>query len=420
MPWYGRKRKNPPAAKEEAAAEPATSSPATGRRKSLRTSTGTGTAEKSKYFDPEPESDSDVKPKRKSSKTAKAGRPSKKAKREEEDDELASDDDAPPPDSELDEDEVPKVTFEPLPKLRDTNGIEYEDDRLHQNTLEFLKDLKKNNKRTWLKTNDEEFRRSLKDWESYVMTMTEKIMAADETIPELPFKDVNFRIYRDVRFSHDPTPYKPNYGAAWSRTGRKGPYACYYLHLEPGGKCFVGGGLWHPPADMIAKIRTSIDTKPKKWRQVLMDPNFRDVFLSGAAPPKVKGKKAATSTPAAEKKGRGRPAANKSTTEEATKDVEKILQEHDETSVIKAFAELNKESALKIRPQGYQPDHRDIELLKLRSFTVSKKIPDDMFTYEDGQEEIARIFGAMVGFVSLSFFFPFLSCSGVVSAGVTG
>ncbi|KAM7202517.1 Conserved hypothetical protein (DUF2461) domain containing protein [Rhypophila sp. PSN 637] len=391
MPWYGRKRKNPPAAKEEAAA-PATSSSATGRRKSLRTSTGTSaTAEKSKYFDPEPESDSGVKPKRKSSKTAKVGRPSKKTKREE-DDELASDD-APPPDSELDEDEVPKVTFEPLPKLRDTNGIEYEDDRLHQNTLEFLKDLKKNNKRTWLKTNDEEFRRSLKDWESYVMTMTERIMAADETIPELPFKDVNFRIYRDVRFSHDPTPYKPNYGAAWSRTGRKGPYACYYLHLEPGGKCFVGGGLWHPPADMIAKIRTSIDTKPKKWRQVLMDANFRDVFLGGATPPpKVKGKKAA-----AEKKGRGRPAAK--STEEA-KDVEKILQEHDETSVIKAFAELNKESALKIRPQGYQPDHPDIELLKLRSFTVSKKIPDEMFTYEDGQEEIARIFGAMVGFVT--------------------
>lgn len=40
------------------------------------------------------------------------------------------------------------------------------------------------------------------------MTMTEKVIEADETVPELPFKDVNFRIYRDVRFSHDPTPYK--------------------------------------------------------------------------------------------------------------------------------------------------------------------------------------------------------------------
>jgi len=38
--------------------------------------------------------------------------------------------------------------------------------------------------------------------------MTEKVMELDDTIPELPFKDINFRIYRDIRFSNDPTPYK--------------------------------------------------------------------------------------------------------------------------------------------------------------------------------------------------------------------
>lgn len=52
---------------------------------------------------------------------------------------------------ESDEDAPPKVTVIPLPKLRDTGGIEYEDDRLHVNTLHFLKDLKANNKRPWLK-----------------------------------------------------------------------------------------------------------------------------------------------------------------------------------------------------------------------------------------------------------------------------
>ncbi len=70
---------------------------------------------------------------------------------------------------------------------------------------------------TWLRTSadlfqnivhDPEYRRSLKDWESFVETLTEKIIAADETIPELPLKDVIFRIYRDIRFSKDPTPYK--------------------------------------------------------------------------------------------------------------------------------------------------------------------------------------------------------------------
>jgi len=82
---------------------------------------------------------------------------------------------------------------------------------VHPNTLAFLKDLKAHNQRDWLKLHDKEYRRSLKDWESYVETMTEKVIAADETIPELPFKDVNFRIYRDIRFSNDPTPYKVLY-----------------------------------------------------------------------------------------------------------------------------------------------------------------------------------------------------------------
>jgi hypothetical protein len=54
-------------------------------------------------------------------------------------------------DEEFDEDAPPKVTFIPLPKLRDTGGIEYADDRLHPNTLAFLRDLKANNKRSWLK-----------------------------------------------------------------------------------------------------------------------------------------------------------------------------------------------------------------------------------------------------------------------------
>lgn len=55
---------------------------------------------------------------------------------------------------------------------------------------------------------DPEYRRSFKDWESFVETLTERITEADETIPELPIKDVIFRIYRDIRFSKDQTPYK--------------------------------------------------------------------------------------------------------------------------------------------------------------------------------------------------------------------
>jgi hypothetical protein len=58
---------------------------------------------------------------------------------------------------------------------------------------------------------DGEYRRALKDWQSFVEVTTLSIIDVDETIPELPVKDVIFRIYRDIRFSKDPTPYKVRY-----------------------------------------------------------------------------------------------------------------------------------------------------------------------------------------------------------------
>ncbi|OTA98250.1 hypothetical protein M426DRAFT_326136 [Hypoxylon sp. CI-4A] len=247
------------------------------------------------------------------------------------------------------------IEFIPSVELRDDGGVEYEDTRVHKNTLLFLKDLKANNKRNWLKANDEEYRRSLKDWESFVETLTEKIVEADYTIPELPIKDVIFRIYRDIRFSKDPTPYKPHYSAAWSRTGRKGPYACYYVHIEPG-RCMVGGGLWHPEAESLARLRASIDERPHRIRRVLLNPAFRKTFLPTAKP--------------------------------------------NEKAVVSAFAAANKENALKTKPKGFNPEHRDIELLKLRNFTIGKKIPDEDILAEDAQDRVMSIISAMVEFVS--------------------
>ena len=133
--------------------------------------------------------------------------------------------------------------FIALPKARPAGSTPYTDSTIHPNTLLFLGDLAKNNERDWLKTHDADFRASEKDWKSFVEALTEKIIEKDDTIPELPPKDLVFRIYRDVRFSPDPTPYKSHFSAAWSRTGRKGPYACYYLQIKPKGS-FLGAGVW--------------------------------------------------------------------------------------------------------------------------------------------------------------------------------
>ncbi|KAL8925047.1 MAG: hypothetical protein Q9208_003731 [Pyrenodesmia sp. 3 TL-2023] len=98
--------------------------------------------------------------------------------------------------------------FIKLPKARGDGATKYQDGIIHPNTFLFLEDLKNNNDREWLKVHDADYRQSKKDWDAFVEKMTERMTEIDDTIPELPAKDLTFRIYRDIRFSSDPTPYK--------------------------------------------------------------------------------------------------------------------------------------------------------------------------------------------------------------------
>ncbi|UKZ55176.1 hypothetical protein TrVGV298_008993 [Trichoderma virens] len=304
----------------------------------------------------ESEEEAEVQPKKKS-----RGRPSKKAKEESDEDQykdVPEDEDDKDDEDEDDDDDGPrKVEIIPLEKLRDTGGVEYEDHKVHNNTMLFLRDLKANNKRPWLKAHDGEYRRALKDWQSFVETTTQTLIEVDETIPELPAKDVIFRIHRDIRFSKDPTPYKPHFSAAWSRTGRKGPYAVYYIHCEPKAT-FIGGGLWHPEAAHVAKLRQSIDETPERWRRAFNDALFKKEFF-----PAVKAKDGVE-------------------------------------GVVNAFVGKNQENALKKKPMGYEVTHRDIELLKLRNYTVGTKIDHGLLTGDDAQAKLKEILRGLSPFVN--------------------
>ena len=178
-----------------------------------------------------------------------------------------------------------------LPKAREAGKTPYTDSTIHPNTFLFLKDLRANNDREWLKMHDPDYRQSKKDWDSFVESLTEKIIEKDDTIPELPAKDLTFRIYRDIRFSPDPTPYKTHFSAAWSRTGRKGPYAAYYVQVQPNGS-FVGAGVWHPEAAPMALLRKEIDKNSHKIKKVLMAPDMRKEFFGGIGPDEKKAVKA--------------------------------------------------------------------------------------------------------------------------------
>ncbi|KAI5778722.1 hypothetical protein EDC01DRAFT_331547 [Geopyxis carbonaria] len=231
-------------------------------------------------------------------------------------------------------------------------GTAYSDNTVHPNTLKFLKALAKHNDRAWLRENDPLYRAGKADFEKFVESVNEEMaQKVDDTIPELPVKDLVFRIHRDIRFSNDQTPYKTHFSVAWSRTGRKGPYASYFLSIEPG-KSFAGGGIWHAEAKALALIRRDIDKNPKRLKAVLTGENFAGEFFGS---------------------------------------VKKL----DEKGAVKAFTAKNSEDALKTAPKTYPKDHKDIELLRLRSFTIGKQIPDNDVTSPDFKDKLTAIFKNM-------------------------
>ncbi|KAL8768991.1 MAG: hypothetical protein Q9209_004908 [Squamulea sp. 1 TL-2023] len=80
--------------------------------------------------------------------------------------------------------------FIKLPKARGDGGVKYQEGIIHPNTMLFLGDLKENNDREWLKMHDADYRQSKKDFDTFVEKMTDRMTKIDETIPELPPKDL--------------------------------------------------------------------------------------------------------------------------------------------------------------------------------------------------------------------------------------
>lgn len=122
----------------------------------------------------------------------------------------------------------------------------------------------------------------------------------------------------------------------------------------------TGGGCWHPDAQPLVAMRRSIDRHPDRLRTVLMEPQMRKEFLANAS----------------------------------KKDAD----------VINAFisSRSNAESALKTKPKGFDADHKDILLLRLRSFTIGRKLTDEEVLGPHFLERVAELFRIMCPFVSLS------------------
>src|ERR1700679_1155921 len=126
-------------------------------------------------------------------------------------------------------------------------------------TITFLEKLSKNNNNPWFDAHRDEYATAKEDFEAAVAGILAGLAVSEPLFKEQKAKDCIYRIFRDVRFAKDKTPYKAHFGAFFSKGGRKFPGAGYYLHIEPGNKSFAGGGLWVPEAPLLKAVRQEID-----------------------------------------------------------------------------------------------------------------------------------------------------------------
>lgn len=138
--------------------------------------------------------------------------------------------------------------------------------------LDFFKKLNKNNNREWFTEHKKEFKAieaEVKQCYSEVFNNLNKHDSVD--------KMKMFRIYRDVRFSKDKTPYKTHFGGSFHR---KKPElrGGYYLHIQPNNESFIATGFWEPHKDDLFRIRKEFEMDASEMREIMNNKKFKSVW----------------------------------------------------------------------------------------------------------------------------------------------
>jgi len=206
-----------------------------------------------------------------------------------------------------------------------------------QTILNFLTQLKTNNNREWFQENKAQFEEAKTTFESLIEILIMKIKEFDSSIDVFSPKECVFRIYKDVRFSKDKSPYKTNMGAYIAKGGKKSNLAGYYFHIEPDAS-FAGGGIYRPQPDMLKSVRNTISTDATSLKEIIYKPSFKQIF------PELYGEK------------------------------------------------------VKTVPRGFDKNHSDINLLRFKSYTVIKSITDKELTAPGFLDVVLQIFKTQMPF----------------------
>jgi uncharacterized protein (TIGR02453 family) len=209
---------------------------------------------------------------------------------------------------------------------------------LHPKTIQFLTKLKKNNSREWFNEHRNEYDAAKENFIELVNQILSQAGQFDQDISVLTYKDCIFRINRDVRFSKNKDPYKNNMAAYFVKGGKKSWLAGYYFHFEPGGKSFIGGGLYGGEPNQIKKVRQEIDYDWEAFKGILQNKNFK-----------------------------------------------------------KTFGDLSREEGMSLvrEPKGYEKDNPAIDYIKLKNFIVSVPVNDEELTDQKLVKKIITTFTTM-------------------------
>jgi uncharacterized protein (TIGR02453 family) len=201
-------------------------------------------------------------------------------------------------------------------------------------TLSFLKALEKNNDRVWFEKHRQDYEAASARFEDFVSALIIEMSAFEELSGVSP-KDCMFRIYRDMRFSKDKTPYKVYMSAAIEQGGRKSKRPPYYLQVGPGDHSMLAGGCHEAAPGQLARWRHLVDTDPAPVKKILSVKSFKEAFggLSG----------------------------------------EKLAK----------------------APKGYPADHPEVELLKLKEITAMHPLTDAEVLMPDVVQKSVVVFKAM-------------------------
>jgi uncharacterized protein (TIGR02453 family) len=199
-------------------------------------------------------------------------------------------------------------------------------------TLAFLKELADNNNRDRFQANKERYDAARANLVELTTKLIEKVHQVDPGVSaDLDPKKSVMRIYRDIRFSKNKTPYKNNFGVSIPSHGVKPGGAEYYLQIQPGNS-FIAGGYWMPEAEHLKAIRQEIDYNAAELKEIIDEPDF-----------------------------------------------------------VKLFGEFRKQDQLKTVPRDYSADNENIDLLKLKSFVVFHQLSDKEVQSPKAVDEIAAL-----------------------------